>query len=123
MKKIIFITGKQGSGKSTKAESIVKNRKVEYAYTSLNKDDMMHLCLHQVDVVVFDELINLSEKNINNLICFMQTNEIKIRPPYHKDGKLVKLPDLIFICQGNNIPIKLRNELKSNNIKYSKISM
>lgn len=93
MKPVTIITGKQGSGKTTKTKELCQGKKSKWI-NSLENQSIKELFI-DTDVIVIEELA--TKKDLKNVKKLINTKSLGIRKPYSEFETETERPELI-IC-------------------------
>jgi len=115
MKKVHFITGEKGSGKTTKAIKITEGKKCFYTTLQTWKIDLVNYT-SELDFLIFEELGIPSHIALETMLEIV-TQEYISKQPCCANGILkFKIPDIIFIAY--KIPEDFYTEVNRNNSSY-----
>lgn len=117
MKKVTFIIGNQGTGKTTKAKEIVGNRKAIWI-DSLSMDLATQGLTATTEVIVIEEFLNT---DIDLLKEYMSMTTIVFRLPFTYAEIVMNIPDIIIISQDESLlPLMERRSIEIINMKEEK---
>lgn len=94
MKKNIFISGKQCTGKTTKAKEITEGKQSIWL-TDFHEADLRYHLAENTEVIVIDEISNTLELQAIKKLSEIHT--IFFRTPYHKEISQISTPQIIAI--------------------------
>lgn len=101
MKKVTIITGKQGSGKTTKAIELVNGRSFLEIPNIQSVKNMKEIFLYEV--LIFHDVDFSDKKNIGTIKWLITKEKGMIRKPYSKEMTEELMPDLIFMTNSSLI--------------------
>ncbi len=114
MQKNTFITGKQSSGKTTKAKEITEGKETVYLNNTDQIRELRFELNEKTEFIVIDDLYEKSD--LEEIIVLLQFPTIRFRQPYSK--KLTEIPTPKIIAISNSISITKASEILKEKFNY-----
>lgn len=117
MQKNTFITGKQSSGKTTKAKEITNGKETVFLNNTEKIRELRFYLTEKTEFIVIDDIYEQSD--LEDIVPLLQFPTIRFRQPYSKMLTEIQTPAIIAIS--NSISIAEASEILKEKFSYTEL--